>query len=184
MGALELHILLGEFVAVDFKRSRFTMKWNESESELSILIQRSTCLSPMVVYSDPATYYLLPTTYHLLPTTYCLLPTTYYLLLLLLPTTATTTITTTGTGGGGGGKGAGGGGWGGGGDKGGRASGCRKSRAERQYSSNTNQYNPQNTPAGRRIHDDINKYIYVTKASMLAEFFFALAIGSGMSCVP
>ena len=24
----------------------------------------------------------------------------------------------------------------------------------------------------------------VTKASMLAEFFFALAIGSGMSCVP
>ena len=40
MGALELHILLGEFVDVDFKRSRFTMKWNESESE--------------VVYSDPA----------------------------------------------------------------------------------------------------------------------------------
>ena len=39
MGALELHILLGEFVDVDFKRSRFTMKWNESESE--------------VVYSDP-----------------------------------------------------------------------------------------------------------------------------------
>ena len=26
--------------------------------------------------------------------------------------------------------------------------------------------------------------IIVTKASMLAEFFFALAIGSGMSCVP
>ena len=25
---------------------------------------------------------------------------------------------------------------------------------------------------------------HVTKASMLAEFFFALAIGSGMSCVP
>ena len=40
MGALELHILRGEFVDVDFKRSRFTMKWNESESE--------------VVYSDPA----------------------------------------------------------------------------------------------------------------------------------
>ena len=40
MGALELHILLGEFVDVDFKRSRFTMKWKESESE--------------VVYSDPA----------------------------------------------------------------------------------------------------------------------------------
>ena len=40
MGALEVHILLGEFVDVDFKRSRFTMKWNESESE--------------VVYSDPA----------------------------------------------------------------------------------------------------------------------------------
>ena len=40
MGASELRILLEEFVAVDFKRSRFTMKWNESESE--------------VVYSDPA----------------------------------------------------------------------------------------------------------------------------------
>ena len=26
--------------------------------------------------------------------------------------------------------------------------------------------------------------VLVTKASMLAEFFFALAIGSGMSCVP
>ena len=25
---------------------------------------------------------------------------------------------------------------------------------------------------------------FITKASMLAEFFFALAIGSGMSCVP
>ena len=40
VGALELQILLGEFVAVDFKRSRFTMKWSESESE--------------VVHSDPA----------------------------------------------------------------------------------------------------------------------------------
>ena len=36
VGALELHM----FVDVDFKRSRFTMKSNESESE--------------VVYSDPA----------------------------------------------------------------------------------------------------------------------------------
>ena len=27
-------------------------------------------------------------------------------------------------------------------------------------------------------------YLFITKASMLAEFFFALAIGSGMSCVP
>ena len=26
--------------------------------------------------------------------------------------------------------------------------------------------------------------VIITKASMLAEFFFALAIGSGMSCVP
>ena len=32
------------------------MKWNESESEVVYsdpAIQRSTCLSPMVVYSDP-----------------------------------------------------------------------------------------------------------------------------------
>ena len=82
VGALELHILLGEFVAVDFKQSRFTMKWNESESE--------------VVYSDPAidmsrsngclfrSSDLLPTTYYVPPTTYYLLPPTYYL---LLPTT-------------------------------------------------------------------------------------------------
>ena len=57
MGALEFHIWLGEFADVDFKRSRFTMKWNESESEVVYsdpAIQRSTCLSPMVVYSDPA----------------------------------------------------------------------------------------------------------------------------------
>ena len=45
---------------------------------LFILIQRSTCLSPMVVYSDPATYYLLPTTYYVPPNTCYLLPTTYY----------------------------------------------------------------------------------------------------------
>ena len=51
VGALELPFLLGEFVDVDFKRSRFTMKWNESESEVVYsdpAIQRSTCLSPIV----------------------------------------------------------------------------------------------------------------------------------------
>ena len=96
VGALELHILLGEFVAVDFKRSRFTMKWNESESE--------------VVYSDPAidmsrsngclfrSSDLLPTTYYVPPTTYYLLPTTSY----LLPTTAAYYLLPGGGGGGGG----------------------------------------------------------------------------------
>ena len=57
MGALELHILLAEFGDVNFKRSPFTMKWNESESEVVYsdpAIQRSTCLSPTVVYSNPA----------------------------------------------------------------------------------------------------------------------------------
>ena len=39
-GCIGVAHLLGEFVVVDFKRSRFTMKWNESEAE--------------VVYSDPA----------------------------------------------------------------------------------------------------------------------------------
>ena len=32
--------------------------------------------------------------------------------------------------------------------------------------------------------DGLVPLMHVTKASMLAEFFFALAMGSGMSCVP
>ena len=34
------------------------------------------------------------------------------------------------------------------------------------------------------FHDTMVIVQIITKASMLAEFFFALAIGSGMSCVP
>ena len=109
MGALELHILLGEFVAVDFKRSRFTMKWNESESEVvysdpaidmsqsngclfwsSDLLPTTYYVPPTTYDLRPTTYYLLPTTYDLRPMTYDLRPTTYYLLrttYYLLPTT-------------------------------------------------------------------------------------------------
>ena len=40
-------------------------------------------------------------------------------------------------------------------------------------------------PKRRGLDDDLgNSIVQITKASMLAEFFFALAISSGMSCVP